>query len=180
MSDITLNPTLTARFKAVQQHWGHDSLGETIATVLDGVIHRWDIPAPNTPNIMVDKSARIRLKPRHVGYFTQMSAMSGLNVTEVVRGVLIQWVCSPQNTLLLPDRTQMSRPHTRSLSQSTHKRSPSTRRTTKETEPEAKQETIQHEVVQSSPQTVQISTEQTQEPTKTTGRSALSGLLRKE
>lgn len=165
MTDINLNPTLTARFRAVQQQWGHDSIGETLALVLDAVIHKWDITAPNTPNIVVDKASKARLKPRHVTYFTQMSLMSGLAVTEIVRGVLIQWICSSQNTLALPEYTQP-------LPKTSNKRAKSTQNI-------SSRDVEQPTETQVLPQNSNTLLDLPQQPTKTTGRSALSGLLRK-
>lgn len=85
MSDINLNlnPQLTARLKAVQEYWGHDAISETVALILDAIVNKWDIPLPNTPQFIADKSSRLRLKVRHVAYFEQMSEFSGIATNEL-------------------------------------------------------------------------------------------------
>jgi hypothetical protein len=192
MTDINLNPQLTARLRAVQQHWGHDNISETLALILDAVTNKWDIPIPNTAHILVEKPARVRLKARHVAYFTQMSQMSGLNVAELARSVLIQWICLPQNTLMLPEHTQKSPEHTQMSPQSrnllpdqTHKSPEATRKRSNKPTPTPKRETVTQGETQTSPQNTQMSPQNIEVPPeqpvsspKTTGRSALSGLLK--
>jgi hypothetical protein len=180
MTDINLNPQLTARLRAVQAHWGHDNISETLALILDAVTNKWDIPTPNTAHIVVDKAARVRLRARHVAYFAQMSQMSGLGTTELARSVLIQWLCLPQNTLLLPEHTQMSPQNRQSSPASTPKQLNPTRKRVKTASTPPKEETVQPKDTQMSPQTIEASPEETPQPTKLTGRSALSGLMSKK
>jgi hypothetical protein len=187
MTDINLNPQLTARLRAVQTHWGHDNISETTALILDAVINKWDIPVPNSPHIVVDKPTRIRLRVRHTAYFTQMSQMSGLGVPELARSVLIQWVCLPQNTLLLPENRQSSPENRHLLPKPTYNQPESTRKRNNKPSSAPKQKTATRgetqtppQDIQPSPQNIEVSPEKTQPSSKTTGRSALSGLLSKK
>lgn len=180
MTDINLNPQLTARLRAAQQYWGHDNIAETTALILDAVINKWDIQIPNTPHIVVDKPSRVRLKARHTAYFTQMSQLSGMGIAELVRSVLIQWLCLPKNTLLLPENniaTPENRPSTPKLTQKQPKKH--TKRV-KEVQEPTNQDVEPPENNIAIPENRQPSTDNTQPSPKTTGRAALSGLLSKK
>ena len=75
MTELSLNAQLGARVKSIQQAWGHDSPSETLAIIYDAVIHSWMIPQP--PVQEENKSVfRVRLRSRHVNYFTQISDFS--------------------------------------------------------------------------------------------------------
>jgi hypothetical protein len=160
MSDLTLNPQLGARLKGLQQFWGHDSPSETLATIFDAVIYKWSITLPQIVDISVGVVVKVRLKNRHQVYFSQMSQLIGCSVPELARSTLIQWLCFPSQAQIAPQNTQMLP----SKSKKTAKKPQS---------------------VLQPPKTVQKTTQVYEESTTkeekitTTGRTALSGLLKK-
>ena len=100
MTDISLNPQVSARLRGIQQAWGHDAPGETLATILDSQIHGWLISLPEVTDLdsSAETAIKVRLKPRHVEYFLRISQFSGFSVADSVRSYLIKWLCSPPQT----------------------------------------------------------------------------------
>jgi hypothetical protein len=88
MTDLSLNPQLGARLCALQEYWGHDSPSETLALIFDACIHKWSIAPPHLPNINAAKTLRIKLKSRHLQYFSSCAELSGCTVSEVARSLL--------------------------------------------------------------------------------------------
>lgn len=111
MSELSLNPQLGARIKGIQQSWGFDSPAEVIATIFDSIINKWAIPHPPIAEI-VSGALRVKLRTRHVTYFTQISTMTGCSVAEVARSTLIQWLCDANITPMaaLPPQTATPTP----------------------------------------------------------------------
>lgn len=159
MSDLTLNPQLGARLKGLQQFWGHDSPSETLATIFDAVIYKWSITLPQNLDISVDVAVKVRLKNRHQVYFSQMSQLIGCSVPELARSTLIQWLCFPSQVQIEPKMTRMLPSKTKKT---------------------AKKPQSALQPAQLPQKTTQVDEEPTREEKfTTTGRAALSGLLKK-
>lgn len=174
MSDLSLNPQLGARLKGLQMVWQHDTPGETLATIFDAIINNWTVHTPSNTDNSVAIALKVRLKARHCAYFTQMSQLTGCSVPELARSTLIQWLCFPykmqsshQPPQMLLESPQVSPKKQQMLPSKTKK-------TTKK-----------HQKVLQPAQPQQETTTDDEKPTTkeekpaTTGRTALSGLLKK-
>ncbi len=131
MTDLSLNPQLGARLKAVQIAWGHDTPGESLATILDSSMYGWEIKQPQIGETDAETGYRVRLKTRHVDYFTKMSYFAGCPVSELARSFLIKWLCACQQVQILPKTTQVSPVVTHKAQKITQKKRCNTQKTPK-------------------------------------------------
>ncbi|MEO0683900.1 MAG: hypothetical protein AAFY76_02330 [Cyanobacteria bacterium J06649_11] len=168
MSDLSLNNQLGARLKAISESWQHDNPSETLAVILDGMIHKWTIAPPQIPQTLYDYPCRVRLKSRHLEYFTQMSEITGASATNLARSLLVQWLMSANTTQMSTQLTQIS-------TQITHTARNKTRKKPKK--PQATNDKTQDTQIKET--TLVETAHQSQEETtnRTNARASLSSLM---